>query len=240
MSTLILYSSKNSHGRKDATGAFIPEAQNFGDTHGVPLHRRVALNLSVRNYSKRRQMTLDAIEAVPILEPLDCIAFFGHGWPNGLQFGFTRKEIPALVEVLINRCNLSARIVLYACLAAENDDRDLMHGNVGPGTDGGFADMLRDEMVRQGFEWGWVDAHKTAGHTTWNPFLVRFLHESVTDITAGGIGGAWLVAPRSQYWTAWKEALRDKVGGLRYRFPFMTEIEIKAELAGIPLSSVPS
>ena len=109
---------------------------------------------------------------------------------------------------------------------------------LGPATDGGFADVLRDEMVRAGLSSGWVDGHKTAGHTSFNPFLVRFLCEDVDDPEHGAEGGSWLVQPRSQLWRKWIAALKSKKNGLRYRFPFLTEMEIKMELFGhYPYSS---
>lgn len=230
---VVLYSNTNSHGRNDANGAFIPEAKKFSKLHAVPDKNRIGLNLMCSK-KRRREKTFEAIESCYTKgNAVEAIALFGHGWPDGIQFGFDRKHINELSGFLAENCSPDCRIILFACLAAENDTRDLMHGNVGPGTDGGFADLLRDQMVREGFEKGHVDAHKTAGHTAWNPFLVRFLHNSVVDPVAGAIGGAWLVAPRSEHWSDWKTALKDEKSGLRWRFPFMSELQIKAELAGV-------
>jgi hypothetical protein len=97
-------------------------------------------------------------------------------------------------------------------------------------TDGGFADLLRDEMVRRGITDGWVDAHKTAGHTSWNPNVVRFLCEDVDDEEFGAEGGFYLVEPRSTYWKKWCAALRDNKSGFRYSFMTKTEFEIKTAL----------
>ncbi len=136
-----------------------------------------------------------------------------------------------------DRCTPDAKVTLFACLAAENDVRDKIVSGLGPATDGGFADMLRDEMVRRGLDAGWVDAHKTAGHTSWNPFLVRFLCSYVDDPEFGAEGGAWIVAPRSELWKNWIAALKNQKGAMRYRFPFMTEMMIKLELSGYPFSA---
>jgi len=58
--------------------------------------------------------------------------------------------------------------------------------------------------------------------------------ERVVDpAPVGGEGGAWLVAPKSTYWRDWYRALRDKDDDLRHRFPLMSELEIKARLAGL-------
>jgi len=229
---LVLYSNANYPGKKDATGAFIPEAKKFSEIHGVPEENRVGLKLVNVSKKLRRERTLDAIYETGGQERWDAIAFFGHGWPKGIQFGFNRDHIPELCEVLADCCNPDAKIILFACLAAENDVRDKEYGAVGPGTDGGFADLLRDEMVWYGLKKGWVDAHKTAGHTAWNPFVVRFLCSAVEDPLFGAVGGHWLVAPGSQQWKQWVKKLRTTLTGLRYRFPFMTEFEIMSELVG--------
>ena len=233
MRTLVLYSNRNTPGRKDATGAFVPEARAFAKVHGVPKELQIGMPLHGVSAAKRRQKTFEAIYQASRKELLDCIAFFGHGWPRGIQFGFSRKHAHALARSLTECCVSDVKIVLYACLAAENDKRDKDHANVGPGTDGGFADVLRDEIARLGLVLGQVDAHKTAGHTTWNPYVVRFLCDAVEDYREGGQGGAWIVAPGSQFWKPWMKALDNKRGGLRYRFPFLSELEIKAELAQI-------
>jgi hypothetical protein len=57
------------------------------------------------------------------------------------------------------------------------------------------------------------------------------LCEDVDDPEYGAEGGAWIVEPRSRLWKKWVQMLRQKKSGLRYRFPFMDELEIKQELA---------
>jgi hypothetical protein len=232
-----IYSDTNSHGKHDASGAFIPEAEAFAQLHNIPQENLAGLRLPKIAKKKRRQQTMDIIAEAGKNKPLDAIALFGHGWPQGIQFGFNRQHIPELVECIAACSYGDVKVILFACLAAENDVRDRKVTGLGPATDGGFADMLRDEMVRQGLTRGWVDGHKTAGHTSWNPFLVRFWCEDVDDPEIGATGGAWLVAPRSQAWKKWIKALRDQSTGMRYRFPFMSEMEIKMELVGTPFST---
>lgn len=233
---LVVYSNTNSHGKSDATGAFIPEAKAFAKLHEVDWATARGFKLTKTNKAKRRQRTLDAIAQAGKDRLLDAIALFGHGWPQGIQFGFNRGHIPELVQHMARYCQPSVKVILFACLAAENDVRDKKITGLGPATDGGFADILRDEMVRQGLDKGRVDGHKTAGHTSWNPNLVRFLCEDVGDPEFGAVGGAWVVAPRSEMWKLWIKALKDQKGGMRYRFPFMSEMSIKLELGGYPFS----
>lgn len=233
---LVIYSNTNSRGKSDATGAFIPEMKAFAKIHDVPKENVVGIRCPRVNKAKRRRQVYAAITKATRFGQLDAIAFFGHGWPQGIQFGFNRSHIPDLVWCMKDCCLPGVKVILFACLAAENDVKDKKVTGLGPVTDGGFCDLLRDEMVRQEINRGWVDGHKTAGHTSWNPFLVRFLCEDVDDPEFGAVGGAWLVAPRSELWKKWIKALKNQKTGMRYRFPFMSEMAIKLELAGYPFS----
>ena len=231
MNKLVFYSSKNAHGRMDATGAFIPEAKKFAKFHCIPKEMVIGIDCTRTNPpSRRRAQVLNALRDV---EQLEIIAFFCHGWPNGIQFGFKRQHMKQLVGHFPAKSYL--KVAMYACLNAENDLRDKDHKNVGPGTDGGFADMMRDEMVRFGMTEGWVDAHKTAGHTTWNPYVVRFPCEDVRDAEWGAEGGGWIVEPGSTYWKKWIRALRKNSGNMRYRFIVEDELTIKKLLSVDPV-----
>jgi hypothetical protein len=229
---LVIYSNTNTGKKSDATGAFIPEARAFAKVHGVPAENVVGIKCPKTNKAKRRKQVLDAIESAGQYGPLDAIAFFGHGWPDGIQFGFNRAHIPELVGTMQGYCSPSVKVTLFACLAAENDVRDKQVKQLGVATDGGFCDLLRDEMVRHGMNKGDVTGHKTAGHTRWNPYWVRFLCSAVTNPEVGATGGAWLVEPGSELWRPWVKALKDQKGGLGYRLIFMSELDIKAELMG--------
>jgi hypothetical protein len=230
---LILFSNTNRLGRKDATGAFIPEARAFMKCHAAEEVHFVGLDLEHIPRGARRSAVYQAIHDATLNRKLDAIVFYGHGWPDGIQFGFSRENVPDLAEVLADNSQNTLKVSLYACLAAENDVIDKEHGDVGPGTDGGFADVLRDALVRCGICKGWVDAHKTKGHTTWNPYMVRFLCEDTTDPDYDGEGGAWIVAPRSEHWKVWCRRLRGKKDNLRHEFPFLTELAVKLKLSGL-------
>jgi len=229
MPFLAFYSSTNTKGRHDATGAFIPEVKRFAKLHslstadlvpvkcvGVPRERRAAV------VTERLRGCADG--------SLAGVAFFCHGWPSGIQFGFDLQNVGALARLLAVKTESAPVVVLYACLTAENAERDQDVENVGPGTDGGFADALRDRLAEEGKTEGWVDAHKTAGHSTWNPFLVRFRLADVEDRQLGGVGGEWIVAPGSEHWHEWRRRLACSEDALRYRFPFLTTFQIKTDL----------
>jgi hypothetical protein len=226
---LVFYTSVNVRGKNDAKGAFIPEAEHYAKLHGIPEENMFGIPCPRLRKDKRRERVLDTVSGFK--NDIESIAMFGHGWPSGIQFGFNRKNHTELLDAIVDKCTGEFKLILFACLAAENDVREREIRNIGPGTDGGFADVFRDSMVRYGINFGHVDAHKTAGHTSWNPYLVRFLCEDVDDPEFGAIGGGWLVEPRSQFWGKWVKKLRARSTGLRYRFPFMDELEIKTELA---------
>lgn len=210
---LVVYSCKNSKGKHDATGAFIPEARAFAALHGVPENNMCAVDCR-RPVKARRTQVLEAIAAVGRNQKIDMIAFFCHGWSNGIQVGIRRGETPQLVGRLEHFASPDLKIALYACLTAGSDVTGQKKG-------GSFADGLAYQLGVSGFR-GWVDAHKTAGHATWNPYVVRFLMQ------ASFPRAAWLVEPGSQMWRAWVKAVRGT--NVRFEFPFWTEFDLKTDL----------
>jgi len=227
---LLFVSSRDSHGKRDASGAFVPEARGFAKYHGVPDENVIHIDCTKRNPKANRVKAVETEMLRRVGANLKAICFYGHGWPSGIQFGFNKQNVDQLAELIMRCAADDVKIALFACLAAENAVRDTDHKRVGPGTDGGFADLLRDKIVWRGIRHGWVDAHKTAGHTTWNPYVVRFLCEDVDDPEYGAEGGGWIVEPRTKYWKKWVAALRKNTGKLRYGFFLEEELHIKMRL----------
>jgi len=228
MKKLVFYSAKNTNGKNDAIGAFIPESEEFAKLHRIDDCDRYGINCSGIKEATRRENLLTVLRSQNE-NSIEAIAFFCHGWSKGIQFGIGMKQIEELCRVFSVVCREDVKIVLYACWAADADGiADT--GAVGPGTDGGFADKLRDGMLRVGLGGGWVDAHKKEGHTTKNPMLVRFDVDPVADEDGDFDlpGGYWIVQPRSPLWGRWRRALAET--DLKYRFPFMTETEIREAL----------
>jgi len=228
MNICIIYSNTNTKGKHDASGAFEPYAEKFRVLHKVPIDNCTGVKFPGVPTPKRRRVVYDAIHANGRREKLDMLALFMHGWPSGIQAGVNKNNLPNFVDLLTQTCKPSVRIVLYACLAAENDVRDSERKRLGPATDGGFADTLRDLMSAAGLTDGWVDAHKTAGNALWNPFVVRFVCQVRPQHAYPELyrGGAWLVEPGSQYWSEWC-----KHDNLDLWYPFMTQAQIFQELA---------
>ncbi len=208
MRTLTLAPMYNSPGKKDATGAFQPERAAFCNCVAP-----MAYNYAIDNTESKNTMRAFVLRYIHVDTP-QLLAVFSHGWRTGIQFGFSLANVDELAVELARGCT-SVRVALYCCSTGSGP---------GVGGDGGFADMLRDALCRAGAVDCQVDAHDRAGHTTKNPYVVRFMGQGSAT---GGQGGQWIVAPKSKLWGRWVRALR---GDLRFRFPLMDVAAIHAEL----------
>lgn len=220
--------SKKTDGSEDNdfTGAFDPEARRYvaywrgrGDeviSHTfnpkMPSVNRVALVL----------MMLKANT------PLDRLAFFCHGWRTGIQAGLScgdaqgRAVMVSFAEALVTASTPELKVALYACSTGSSN------GPPGDGGDGGFADLLRDDLCAAGRPDVTVFAHTTAGHTTRNS-AVRFFAGKGDPL--GGYGGDDVVARRTAEFNKLAARLRSVPDDFRWRLPYMTPDEIHAELA---------
>jgi len=226
---LVIYSSKDTPGMNDADGAFIPQAIAFARVHGVPPSNMHGIPCPDLSNAKRFDRVLSALHNS---QGLRQVAMFCHGWSSGLQFGLNKLNIPQLVQGLSAACVPEVKLTLYACSTASTNKntRNIKM----PGTDNGYADKLRDKMLEKGFKGGWVDAHLQKGHTTENPFMIRFYTEPRFENDWDLPGGEWLVSPKSALWPKWKKAVQDDTSPFRFKFGQMTEAEIYAYLATLP------
>lgn len=209
-SWLVVTPDRNSKGKRDYGGAFLPEALAFLKHHRPLSSTHVKVSLDASPHARQVQL-LNAINDSPRLKLL---AFFTHGLRSRLpQFGWSLADVGELALMIATHSVPDVRVVLYACDTA---------AGTGPGGDGGFADALRDELVQAGATRCQVDAHKTAGHTTRNPYVRRF------DASQQGKGGTWIVDPDGPLWRRWVRALRETP--LRYEFPLLSQAEIHARL----------
>jgi hypothetical protein len=209
MTVLAFCPRHNTSGLHDATGAFQPEAQKFALLHGGDV-------VIVDNHTTKTKMREIVLAEIRLRKPTT-IAFFCHGWKSGVQFGFGFQHVDSLAACIAQSCPYDSPIVpLYACSTGD-----------GPGVGGdlGFADALRDALCRAGATWCQVFAHTTAGHATENPYVRRF---SGSGSPSGGIGGSWIVTPKSDRWSRWVKSLK---GDLRLRYPLMSDAEIHEELS---------
>lgn len=224
---LVFVPMHNSHGKKDVTHAFLPEARRFIDCVG-PAESRLCHIDNRRGMKARREAVLAAIEeADEDREYYDGVAFFCHGWSRGIQLGFMNGQVQELAEAIQSICEHSmTNVPLYCC--STGDDRDKKTSLSSPGTgDNSFADLLRDALCSQGANYCRVVAHTTVAHTTKNPYVLFFDGMGTPD---GGVGGYAPVAPKTANWPRWRRALQKT--DLRFRFPFMGVDEIHQELSG--------
>lgn len=189
---------RNTPGRRDATGAFIPCAERWADTHGG---RVVRIDMS-------KPARWQAARVIDVLTGqreafAPRVAFFCHGFARRISFGLTLENVGELARSIVpvgppgsTPAPIgSPRVALFACSSGDGP---------GPGGDGGYADALCDALANLTNGAAVVIAHTTAGHTTRNPYKRRFASVS----RWGSMGGAWIVAPRSALWPRWRDAMR--------------------------------
>lgn len=225
MSVLVIYSSKDEPGKKDATGAFIPEAFKFASLHGVPKNDMCGVECPRVKKQHRAEKVLEFLYSSIARRDdreVDLIAWFCHGWSTGIQVGFGKDNIEEELIEGFKGASPELKHVFYACSTASTskESRSLN----APGTNGGFADTLRDYMVKNGFKEGWIDAHLTPGHTTQNPNLFRFYVDNAFDDTWDLNGGDWIISPKTPLWLRWKHMIRHT--DFRYYFPMRTQTSI--------------
>lgn len=229
---LIFLPKYNSHGKRDVTGAFLPEAKRAADlfkqSHIIRFNNRLG-------FAKRRREVLNALRIEPTENgPFDTVIFLCHGWTDGIQAGFKRRNAPELARAIrFAAPKNNIRVPLYCCSTGDDEfDSPFQavaspfHDGCGPG-EGSFADKLRDNLCEQGAVHCSIMGHTCEGHTTRNRHALRF---QGAGSQYGGVGGFRLVAPGSKLWRPWCRALKDD--DFRFRFPYMTIDGIHNELSG--------
>lgn len=162
---------------------------------------------------------------------LEGLVYVGHGLPRGLPTAGLRGLAGARLlasHLLAQRGGkaLALTVVLFACLAADNP-KQKGRGTDGPGTDGGFADELRDVLAKKLGSSVIVYAHSTGGHATMNPYLAAFMGPASQ-------GGYMVVRPRSGLWPRWKRMLKTSLKdgpSLRHRIPLLYPWDILVDVA---------
>lgn len=227
MTWIIARAIKDKAGKKDASRVFLPES------------------LLVKQALESAGLVVRVVDLVGRPEPLwavlwtvtdlEGLVYLGHGLPLALSSAGLRGRVAAWE--LARRMAASVpptpprglRVTFYACSAADNPVKKGVSLD-GPGTDGGFADEVRDELCRQGCPWSIVYAHATAGHATKNPFLAAF---EGRGSPLGGQGGSAVVRAKGPLWAAWKRFMADPSDepSLRHRLPTMSSDEVLAEVS---------
>lgn len=149
-------------------------------------------------FADRRYEVLRYINARKRKEDVESIAFFVHGYKNGMQCGFYNMHIPALATALKAFPNLHT-VCLYACSCAGT----VRNGELS------FASRLRD--ATQVYVW----AHADAGMTALNPRVIVY--------EPGYHGGYYPVPRTSKRYGEWKRRLK---AGLWMEFPALSPWDV--------------
>lgn len=220
-----LLPDRNTGTKKDWSGAFRPEALHFAKFAGIDAKKNlVQVNLRLPK-PKMREVVENAIVAARTGygAPLDCVAFFCHGYSTGIQLGYSTKEgidqVRKLASVIAANSTKNVVVNLYACSTASSANKRSMDG------DGGFADLLRDELCRAGAVDCRVVGHITAGHATLNPQVRIF---DGNGISSGGAGGVEVARRGTPTYSKFARLLD---GPYRFQFPFLPLSRIYADLA---------
>lgn len=190
MSVLAFHPIHNRPMRKDVTGAFKPEAENW-----AKLYSGSVLTIDCRvNKNTIRQNLLAELHRFEGAK-LDAIGFFCHGLRHSIQMGFLSNDLNELAHRIIKASKPDVKVVLYACGCASSDREN-------------FASRLRDSLVLEA-KTVQVDGHEGSGHCTRRPFVRRYNAPAYS-------GGRWLVIPGSPNWKRWVKALSETDARLRY------------------------
>ena len=192
-SALVCVPMFDTPGRKDSSGAFKPEAQRFV--------KHMGLNATVRLFDNNRapgDRRKEVGIALDRSRDLDLVAFFCHGWKDGVQTGWNSGTVKDLADKLVLACTSDATIALYCCDTGRGQDgKDPAPG---PGGLGGFASLLYTAMCARGFR-GMLWAHATEGHTSMNPFVRIFAQDESIPLAH------WAVEPDSDQFRVWRKLL---------------------------------
>jgi len=146
----------NTPGKRDVTGAFLPEARAF-----VRLAQKGSELVAIDNRKAvpaRRKQVLAAIEARSG-KGFTSVAFFCHGLRSSIQLGFRSLLAPQLAAAVTHLTDGAEDVVvpLYCCSTGADHDGDALGA---PGTgDHSFADRLRDALCAAGAPHCRVTAH---------------------------------------------------------------------------------
>lgn len=167
----------------------------------------------------------------------DAVAFFCHGTWKHLKLGWHIWNVGELASLLGSVCSRRPKIILYACSCGRGKfekkarwalPRKSVAAGFAKGFDG-FAFMLADAFDVDCIPR--VYAHSAAGHTTKNPYMFDFydvvnVHND-EDRHIDRVGVVWKTSPN---WDRWFMRMRSESSTLRYRFPFMSDVELEREL----------
>ena len=212
----------NKPGKKDATGAFQPEMTRF--SNHWKLNGATVSSYIIDNNKRKTAMMNDVMDIISkdnAMMPLTSIVFFCHGLSTRIQFGISIYNAYKFAKLLADlKVTSYVDIVCYSCSVAKDVDPTTDDTVIEMGGDGGFCDVLRDELCRAGLIWNMVVGHCTVGHASKNPFGRLFPGGGFPD---GQYGGSFIITPKSPLWGKWVAALRTD---FRFQYPYLSPPEI--------------
>lgn len=233
---LIFRPEHDSHGKKDVTYAFKPEAAKYLKAVCTRDSRIVVINNRLSFAKRWEQVSKALAEADKAGSYYDGVAFFCHGWKSGIQLGANNKNVWELADRIHRLCEHSFPCVpLYCC----STGGDVKTKSSSPATgDNSYADRLRDSLCEVISTAGMspyprIFAHETVAHATKNPRVRLFDGQGSSE---GGVGGYRPVKIRGRLWRIWRAELQAKKGspqeGSDFRFwvPHLDIPEIEAWL----------
>ena len=157
---LAVVSAVNRPGKRDATGAFLPEARAWTDHH-----QGSALFLDGESLAdgQMRDRVMDQLFR-PEHAGLTQLAFFCHGFRSGIQFGFHGRQGAECLAAAVQGATERATVVLFCCSAGQ-----------------WFGPELARALGPQYAVW----SHLTRGHTTRNPRLIFSRGDATEDVWQG-------------------------------------------------------
>ncbi|HEY4250094.1 MAG TPA: hypothetical protein VGM87_02785 [Roseomonas sp.] len=196
-------------GGHDATGAFHPGMERYERLY-EGLGKQVVTfrfdNSRGQPAARRRQSIIDAMQRNAGSQRYDAIVYFGHGSPRGLlSASFGEGALDALSAAILQHCQPSVKVILYACCCA---------------APGGFAFKLAKQLGRWSHKGMAVLGHPTRGHSFRNPLVRRYPSdrgETGQTVCPDGMFADWQHAMRghAEFWAL---------------MPFMTTEELAAAL----------
>ena len=165
MNHLIFYSSTNTHGKNDSSGAFTPETIRLYDyLRSQDENNRISvvpITTNGKSSSEKRIQVEKALHEYRDIK-FDSVFFLCHGYKHGIQFGYSWKwGAKRLVEKLTQHNPSLSAITFYCCSVSKDK--------------GNLAQWTFDELKEKSeAEYTQVFGHYSKGHATMNPNIKIF------------------------------------------------------------------
>jgi len=210
---LIFVKSNNSRFRRDATGAFIPEAKHLESMLVTNASKVKTININTRLYSmtSRQLIVIRAIkEAIRNGDEVKSISFFCHGWPTGLQLWGQGKAAALDLAHTIQSYKIKM-VNLYACSCASQKRGKPKFLNT---VWGALCEQKHDCQLM---------GHHVRGHTTRNPRVEIYF--------SGDDGCHYPLFEKKadrKMWARWRKKLRQNQN-FRVLFPYWVYRGLRGE-----------